>query len=68
MDAVAFKAGHVTPLHCAIVKWQVEAVAHLLDAGANPGVTDKNGATPLVYAMQQGHTEIAKLLLNAGKH
>lgn len=66
MDAVAFHGGHVTPLHCAIVKWQVEAVAHLLHAGANPNVTDKNGSTPLVYAMQQGHQEIAKLVLSAG--
>ena len=67
MDAVAFHGGHVTPLHCAIVKWQVEAVAHLLHAGANPNVTDKNGSTPLVYAMQQGHQEIAKLVLSAGR-
>ena len=63
---MAFKASHVTPLHCAIVKWQVEAVAHLLEAGANPALTDKNGATPLVYAMQQSHSEIARMLLNAG--
>ena len=50
-----------------IALWQVDAVGHLLSGGANPGVVDKNGAAPLVYAIQQGHTEIAKMLLNAGQ-
>ena len=41
-------------------------VRELLDAGINPNITDYDGDTPLVYASEEGYTEIVKLLLDSG--
>ena len=43
------------PVHTQIVKL-------LLEAGADAGIADKDGITPLMHAKNNGYTEIAKLL------
>lgn len=37
-------------------------VAHLVKAGADKSIADRNGVTPLAHARQRGYEEIAKLL------
>ena len=34
--------------------------------GTRADIEDKNGLTPLHHAVQQGHEEVAKILINAG--
>ena len=55
-----------TPLHAAIAGNQREAVALLLQNGANPNTTDSGGWTPLHLAAHGGSESIAKDLLAAG--
>lgn len=44
-----------------------QQVARLvLDAGANPSLADKDGATPLAHARQRGQQAIARLIGQAG--
>ncbi len=38
----------------------------LLEAGANPDISNVNGITPLMYAAQYGNLEISKILLEYG--
>ena len=45
---------------------QQEIVRILLDAGADPGMTDQWGVSPLEHAEKLGFTEIAELLRAAG--
>ena len=55
-----------TPLHLAAAGGYREAVALLLEHGANPNVTahiSRNGATPLMTAAAQGNSESVSLLL-----
>ena len=44
---------------------QQEIVKLLLDAGADPGMVDQWGVTPLAHAQDKGFTEIANLLTAA---
>ncbi|KAH6892387.1 hypothetical protein B0T10DRAFT_537419 [Thelonectria olida] len=53
-----------TPLHIATTS--PELCRLVLDAGHDPDVNDKWGATPLMYAAAMGQTEVAKLLLSWG--
>lgn len=53
-----------TPLH--IVTTHSELCRLVLDAGHGIDVTDKFGATPLMYAAAMGQTEVAKLLILRG--
>jgi uncharacterized protein len=39
-----------------------KTVAHLVRAGADRSIADKNGVTPLEHAQQRGYAEIVKLL------
>jgi ankyrin repeat protein len=55
-----------TPLMHAIHKHRPEAVAALLDAGADPDGPCCGGMTPLMMAAGYGQTEIVKLLLARG--
>ena len=53
-----------TPLHYA-AKWGNEdGVRCLLQSGANPNMVDQDGLTPLNWAIQRGHMDIADLLTN----
>ncbi|KAF7507943.1 hypothetical protein GJ744_009977 [Endocarpon pusillum] len=42
---------------------KVEVVRVLLDGGADATVKDDRGGTPLLLAIEEGHEDIAKLLL-----
>lgn len=53
-----------TPLH--IVTTRPELCRFVLDTGHDLDVTDKFGATPLMYAAAMGQTEIVKLLISRG--
>jgi len=46
----------------------VETVRALVDAGANPGIPDRNGITPLQHAETRGYDTIATILRRAGAH
>lgn len=56
-------SGQFTPLQLAVVGGNQSIVAMLLEAGANPNVTDERGRTPLHWTVQNQQMEIAKLLL-----
>ena len=38
----------------------------LLQSRADPNIADDNGSTPLVFACQEGFTDVASLLLEHG--
>lgn len=56
-------SGMGTALMVATVKGNAEIVKLLLDNKANPDLTDANGTTALIYAVQFSNPEIVKLLL-----
>ena len=53
-----------TPLMAAVVKGNKEIVLALLENNANPNLTDANGTTALIYAVQFKNGNIIKSLLN----
>jgi uncharacterized protein len=55
-----------TPLMAAVVKGHIEIAKALVEAGADPNLTDANGATALHYAVMFNNQELATLLLKAG--
>jgi ankyrin repeat protein len=55
-----------TPLHLAVVKKQMAALAALIDSGANLNLTDAVGLTPLDQAALDGEDHLTRLLLEAG--
>lgn len=55
-----------TPLIVAITRRNVDCALLLLEAGANPEVTDKDFLTPLHHAVQRGSDVLALALLRAG--
>jgi ankyrin repeat protein len=44
----------------------VEQATYLLQQGANPNIQDKNGVTPLYWAMLHNYQEMLYLLINRG--
>lgn len=58
--------GHWTPLMYAARQGAREATAALLDAGADPDLTDPDGATALVLAIINAHYDVAALLVERG--
>jgi len=50
----------------AVRRGDVQEVARLLAAGANPNVKDLDGKTPLHIAAEQCNADIAELLLKHG--
>lgn len=48
-------------------KTYVQIVEILIDAGADVGIADKDGLTPLQHAKSRGFTQIAELLAKAAK-
>lgn len=53
-----------TPLMAAVVKGNKEIVLALLEKNADPNLTDANGTTALIYAVQFKNAAIIKLLLS----
>lgn len=53
-----------TPLMAAVVKGHKEIVQVLLGNKADPNLTDANGTTALIYAVQFNNSAIVKLLLD----
>ena len=55
-----------TALHPASSCGKLRYVKLLLEAGANPNLTDNGGDTPLHWACQEGYVNIIRCLLKAG--
>ena len=55
-----------TPAHLAIVKKQPQALATLVELGADPNLEDAAGLTPLDQAALMGEQEMAERLIDAG--
>ena len=55
-----------TPLMAAVVKGHVEIAEAFVKAGADPNLTDANGATALHYAVMFNNQQLATLLMEAG--
>ncbi len=55
-----------TPLIIAAYNNRPEAVAALLEAGADPNATDNGGNTALMGAAFKGYTEVANVLISKG--
>lgn len=58
--------GGLTPLLFAAREGCLECVRALLEAGANPDLSDPKGVTPLFLAIDNLHFDTAKLLIEAG--
>ena len=55
------------PLHHAIYRRDRKEVRRLLRLRANPGLATSAGMTPLMFAVQAGHCELIKMLLDTGR-
>ncbi|MFH1096665.1 MAG: ankyrin repeat domain-containing protein [Candidatus Desantisbacteria bacterium] len=53
-------------LYCAAKEGNTMAVKSLIDKGAKVNAKDKDGLTALIFATQNGHTEIVRLLKQSG--
>ncbi len=53
---------HFTPIMHAAAEGQLEVVKILLEYGADPSKKDVDGETARMFASQNGHTEVVKLL------
>ncbi|MBZ5593717.1 MAG: ankyrin repeat domain-containing protein [Acidobacteriia bacterium] len=62
------QVGRVTPLHAAAAQGNHEAVAALLEAGADVNAKDVRNATPLVFAVANDHADpkVVQFLLAHG--
>ena len=58
----------MTPLHAAVIKNQQQAIAFLLQNGANPNIRDAEGFTPSGRASQAGNRQLVTILDDAGAH
>ncbi len=57
----------ITPLHYEACTGDVNMVKALLNAGADIEAKDKNGATPLDCAKDEGHTDVVNILKEAAQ-
>ena len=63
VDLAEPQQGH-TALHQVLGNGRIEAALFLVRTlGANPHAVSKDGATALHYACQEGHTELARILV-----
>ncbi|KAF5961736.1 hypothetical protein HYC85_002945 [Camellia sinensis] len=53
----------MTALHTAIIGKKEAVVSHLLRKDANPNIRDRDGASPLHYAVQVGAMQTVKILI-----
>jgi len=54
----------VLALHCAASRGHTKCVDLLVNKGSPVNSEDKNGCTPLFYAITLGHDDCAKVLLD----
>ena len=57
-----------TPLHYACIHGRAPCAEALCQAGADLGVADEDGWTPLFHALRGGHRRVAMTLLRAGAY
>jgi ankyrin repeat protein len=65
-DADSDNAFNVRPIHSAAAAGDRASARALLEAGANPNVTQQGGYTPLHSAAHNGDAELVRLLLEHG--
>ncbi|WWC73402.1 uncharacterized protein I206_107369 [Kwoniella pini CBS 10737] len=51
------------PIHYASMHGHAEVVSFLLSQGVDPSTTDKDGYTPLMHAITQGHLEVVRIFV-----
>ncbi|WWC65563.1 uncharacterized protein I303_108181 [Kwoniella dejecticola CBS 10117] len=51
------------PIHYASMHGHAEIVSFLLSQGVDPSTTDKDGYTPLMHAITQGHLEVVRIFV-----
>jgi ankyrin repeat protein len=61
-DVNAAQTGGYTPLHQAAANGNPELTLLLLESGADPGKLCDRGKSPLDYARERGHSQVADLL------
>ncbi|HEV8595421.1 MAG TPA: ankyrin repeat domain-containing protein [Thermoplasmata archaeon] len=61
-----YEEGAASVMATAAANGNVEIVRTLLDAGADPNVPTKDGKTPLAWAVEKGHHEVAEMLRRHG--
>jgi ankyrin repeat protein len=57
-----------TLLHSAVISGDKAEVRRLLDAGANPAITNRDGLSPLKTAAILGDDEMVRMLARPGEH
>ena len=57
---------HLADLHGAVERGEVDAVSELLNTGADVGMLDSDGRSPLLLATQGGYLPVVTLLLECG--
>lgn len=60
------KGGSIPSLHSAVDQGDLSKVKSMVEQGADMNEVDKNGATPLMYAAQDGHMAIVRYLVEQG--
>jgi ankyrin repeat protein len=65
-DVNSPQADGATALHWAAHWGDLETAGWLLAAGANPGLANRDGATPMFLACENGNAAMIELLLKAG--
>lgn len=65
IDAVS--ADGKTPLHFAAAYGQNSVVSYLLEKGADIGAEDDLGESPIDFAVQNGHKDTAKIIIEFSK-
>ncbi len=66
LDLNAQGANGMTALNWCVLGEREGSVQKLLERGANPGLSDKDGDTPLHTAAQRGNVKLLEMLLAAG--
>ena len=51
-----------TPLYCAAFGGAINTTKYLVEQGANVKATNKEGKTPLDYALEEEHEDVAQYL------
>ncbi|GLB52212.1 ankyrin repeat-containing protein [Neptunitalea chrysea] len=63
---INYSSDNGTALMALVFKQNLELSKKLLDYGADPNMADKNGVTPLIYAIQFKNLPMVELLLEKG--